>query len=382
MDENKKTVWLFSIGAFLNDFGHYFVFTIWPIFVTSVIGASAMFLGFVDGLGDAFASLSQAASGLLSDKIKKRKIFIWLGYFFAFFSRIIYSFSTRSWQLIPGKILDRSGKMRDAPRDAIVADITPREKRASAFGALRAADRGGAVLGLAASLFLAGYFAYRELFLIAAIPSLAGSLIILFFVKEKITSDGLAPKFSFKFASRDFKVFTALSAIFTLGAFSDSFYILAANKLGVSLKLLPLFYLTYMLFSSLMAIPFGKMADKIGRRPVIGFAFILFMATNAMFIFFNSLWMILLAFAVYGLHGAAYEGNIKTIVAEFAPYNMRASIIGGFQMLIGLIALPASFIAGILWDAVNFRAPFALSLILTAIAFAALFFVREPKTEK
>lgn len=381
MDENKKTVWIFSIGAFLNDLGYYAVITVWPIFVTSVIGASVTFLGFIDGLGDAFVSLSQAGSGFLSDKLKKRKIFIWLGYFLAFVSRIIYAVSYQPWHLIPGKILDRSGKMRDAPRDAIVADVTPKEKRAAAFGILRSADRGGAVLGLLASILLLGYFSYRQMFLLAAIPSLIGSLIILFFVRESRKPDNVKTEFSFRFVSRDLKIFTLTSAIFTLGAFSDSFYILAASKLGVSLKFVPLFFLAFLFFSSIFAIPFGKLSDKIGRRFVLATAFVLFIIVNLIFIFYNSFWMIFLAFIVYGIHSAAYEGNLKTMVAEFAPIPLRASVIGGFQMLIGLIALPASLIAGILWDGIGLKAPFVLSLALTLIALPLLFFVREPKTE-
>jgi len=379
MEKNKKIIWLFSVCAFLNDLGYYAIITIWPIFVTSVIGASVTFLGFIDGLGDAFVSLSQAGSGFLSDKLKKRKVFIWLGYFFAFVSRLIYAGSFTAWQLIPGKILDRAGKMRDAPRDAIVADITPKEKRASSFGQLRAADRGGAVLGLLASILLVGYFSYRQMFLLAAIPSILGSLIILFFVRERTEADHLKPKFSFKFVSRDLKIFTLTSVIFTLGAFSDSFYILAASKLGVSLKFVPLFFLAFLFCSSVFAIPFGKLSDKIGRLFVVAIAFILFIIVNLIFIFYSSFWMIFLSFIIYGIHSAAYEGNLKTIVAEFAPFSLRSSVIGGFAMLIGLIALPASLIAGILWDGIGLKAPFVLSLILTIIALLLLFFVREPK---
>ena len=378
-EKNKKTVWLFSLGAFLNDFGYYTVITIWPIFVTSVIGASVTFLGFIDGLGDAFVSLSQAGSGFLSDKLRKRKVFIWLGYFLAFVSRIIYAVSYQPWHLIPGKILDRAGKMRDAPRDAIVADITPREKRASAFGMLRAADRGGAVIGLIASILLVGYFSYRQMFLLAAIPSLVGSLIVLFFVREHARADHLKPVFSFKFISHDLKIFTLTSAIFTLGAFSDSFYILAASRLGVSLKFVPLFFLVFLFCSSVFAIPFGKLSDKIGRIFVVAAAFILFIIVNLIFIFYSSFWMILLAFVALGIHSAAYEGNLKTIVAEFAPSYLRSSIIGSFQMLIGLIALPASLVAGILWDSIGLKAPFVLSLSFACIALILLCFVREPK---
>ena len=377
--ENKRTIWLFSLGAFLNDLGYYAVITIWPIFVTSVIGASVTFLGFIDGLGDALVSLSQAGSGFLSDKLRKRKVFIWLGYFLAFISRIVYAISYQPWHLIPGKILDRGGKMRDAPRDAIVADITPHEKRASAFGVLRAADRGGAVFGLIASILLISYFSYRQMFFLAAIPSLLGALIILFFIKEQPRADHLKPEFSFKFVSRDLKLFTMASAIFTLGAFSDSFYILAANKLGVPLKFVPLFFLAFLFCSSIFAIPFGKLSDKIGRIYVVASAFTLFIIVNLIFIFYSSIYMIFLAFVVLGIHSAAYEGNLKTIVAEFAPSHLRSSIIGSFQMLIGLIALPSSLIAGILWDNIGLKAPFVLSLALTFVALILLFFVREPK---
>ncbi len=379
MEENKKTVWFFSLGAFLNDLGYYSVVTIWPIFVTSIIGASVTFLGFIDGLGDAFVSLSQAGSGFLSDKLRKRKVFIWLGYFFAFVSRIVYAVSYQSWHLIPGKILDRAGKMRDAPRDAVVADMIPSEKRAAAFGMLRAADRGGAVLGLLASILLVTYINYRQLFLLAAIPSLIGSLVILFFVKERSGANHLKPKFSFQFVSRDLKIFTLALVIFTLGSFSDSFYILAASKSGVQPAIIPVFFLMFLIFSSVFSIPFGKLSDKFGRRLVLAIAFVIFIILNLIFIFYRSFWMIFLAFIIYGIHSAAYEGNIKTMIAEFAPSEIRPSIIGSFQMLVGLTALPASLIAGILWDKVDFRAPFVFSLCLTAVALFLLFFVRESK---
>lgn len=375
---SSKTVRLFSLGAFLNDLGYYLIVSIWPVFVTSVLGASVTFLGFVDGIGDALVSLSQAGAGFLSDRMRKRKVFIWLGYFFAFLSRLTYSLASSSWHVLPGKILDRGGKMRDAPRDAIVADVTTRENRAAAFGMLRASDRGGAAIGLLSSIFLVGYLTYRELFLLAAIPSLIGSVIILLFVRERAGSDHLKPKFSFNFISRDLKIFTALSLIFTLGAFSDSFYILAANKLGVSIKIVPLFFLSFLVFASLFSVPFGKLSDKIGRLWVLRAAFALFLSVNALFIFSGSLWLVLAAFVAYGMHTAAFEGNTKTMVAEFAPSELRASIIGSFQMIIGFTALPASLIAGVLWDKVGLRAPFIFSFFAALIALFITFFVCEP----
>ncbi len=369
--QHRLTIWIFAAASFLNDVGYYLVTVIWPVFVTVTLGASTTFLGFVDGFGDALTSISQAFSGFLSDKLKKRKIFIWIGYASAFLSRIVYALSRLPWHVIPGKILDRGGKLRDAPRDAIVADIKKYNVRATAFGALRAADRTGALVGLLASLFLIAALTQRQLFVVAAVPSLIGAFLIFFLVREHRPQTNLEKKlsFSFKLADRDLKLFTVASAVFTLGAFTDSFYILAAKTVGSSLEEVTLLYGVFIFVSALTAMPFGKLADRIGRKIVLSVAYLLFIVANFFFAMTNSLALFLVGFLVYGLHYGAYEGNLKTIVADMSPPELRASFLGSFAMVTGLIALPASVIAGFLWQAAGFRAPFVFSIISS---FAAL----------
>lgn len=377
-NNSARTIWIFAVASFLNDIGHYLIAVIWPIFLTSVLGASTAFLGLIDGLGDALASISQALSGMISDKTKKRKIFIWIGYLGAALGRVVYFLSQTPWQLVPGKILDRGGKMRDAPRDAIVADIKKHDSRAAAFGALRAADRIGALLGLLASMILIGYFTYRQLFLLAAIPSLIGSLLIFFLIKD--TQDGgesHAFSLSLRSADRNLRLLIFASLVFTLGTFSDSFYILAARSGGFSVELVTALYAVFLMTAAVSAIPFGKLADKKNRRFVITISYLFFIVTNFFFAASSSFVGLFFAFFFYGLFYGAYRGNIKTLIADLSPQEVRASSLGTFGMLVGLVALPASTMAGFLWQAIDFKAPFVLAILLSLISLVILSFVKE-----
>ncbi len=375
----KNDLWLFAAASFLNDLGHYLFTAIWPIFVTVTIGASVTFLGFIDGFGIALESVSQAVSGFLSDKTEKRKVFIWLGYLLPSLASLIYASSRNPFELFSGKFLDRSGKLRDAPRDATIADETEHNKRATAFGFLRAADRGGAFLGLAASAALVAYFTYRQLFLLSAIPGFIGTAIILFFVSEakKTARKKGNINLSFKGAGEGLRVFTIASLAFTLGSFSDSFYILAMKNNGISLVAIPLVYLVYVFISFASAVPFGKLADRVGRKTVMALSYGLLAITNMLFIFSRSILLFVVSFAVYGLVYGAYRGNLKAFVADLSPRDMRASYLGGFEMLVGLVSFPASIIAGTLWQRIAPVATFSFAIAMSLIALVFIPFVAE-----
>ncbi len=379
----KSDLWFFATASFLNDLGHYLFAAIWPIFVTVTIGASVTFLGFIDGFGTALESISQAVSGILSDRFGKRKVFIWLGYLLPSIASLVYASSRNPFQLFSGKFLDRSGKLRDSPRDAVVADETEHNKRATAFGFLRAADRGGALLGLAVSAALVSYLTYRQLFWLSAIPGFAGTAIILFFIREakKTGEKKGSVNLSFSGAGAGLKVFTVLSLVFTLGSFSDSFYILAMKSNGVSLIAIPLIYLVYVFVSFVSAIPFGRLADKVGRKTVMALSYGLLAATNMLFIFSRDVLSFVFAFAAYGLVYGAYKGNAKAFVADLSPRNMRASYLGGFEMFVGLVSLPASVIAGVLWQNIAPAAAFSFAILMSLIALIMIPFVAESKED-
>ena len=386
--ENKKTIRIFLWASFLNDMGSDMIYPIWPLFVTTVLKADMTALGFLDGLGEALASVSQAASGYLSDRIRKRKVFIWLGYLCGAISRIGYGLSVTWQHLIPFRILDRAGKMRGAPRDAVIADLSAKENRGRNFGLLRAMDNLGAVCGILLCIVLAGPLEYRNLFLLAALPTAIGTFLVFSMIKEqkayssKIYKEpalSLSKGLALKDLDNNFKLFLFLSVLFSLGSFSYSFLLIYARSLGFKASFVPVLYLVFTAVAAIFSLPFGRLSDKVGRKTVLVMSYILWGIVSLCFLFFKSHAAIFLAFFLYGLHKAALEPVQKTFVAELAPAQYRASALGGFQMMTGLCALPASLAAGLLWDKIGMFMPLFLSLGLTTAATVMLIFVKEKR---
>jgi MFS family permease len=376
--ENRKTVRTFALASFLNDMGSDIIYPIWPLFVTQVLKANMAALGFLDGLGEALVSLSQALSGYVSDRIRKRKIFIWIGYLCGGISRLGYAISAVWQHLIPFRVLDRAGKIRSAPRDAIIADLSTDANRGGHFGLMRAMDNGGAVVGVLICIAFVNLLGYRLLFALAAIPGLAASLLVLTAVRER-KAEGIKvyKGLSMQDVGPNLKLYIALNAVFALGTFTYSFLIIYARKFGFAVAFVPVLYLIYSFTASILSIPFGRLSDRIGRRPVLFIAYGFWAAVCFGILVSRSYALIVLVFVLYGVHKAALDPVQRTLVCELSPLAFRASCLGGFQMIIGLCALPASLIAGVLWESFGPLAPFYFSLGLTLIAAILLVFVRE-----
>ena len=376
--EPKKIIRTFALASFLNDLGSDMIYPVWPLFVTTILKANMAVLGFLDGLGDALVSISQAGSGYISDRIKKRKVFIWTGYLLGALSRLGYSISTIWPHLIPFRVLDRAGKIRGAPRDAIVADVSTKENRGKNFGLLRAMDHLGAVFGILICIALFSLLGYRILFALAAIPSVVSAFLVFALIKERKTWPIKIYKgISLKDLDRNFRLFLVLSSLYALGAFSYSFLLIYAKKFGFRLSFVPVLYLIFTLSAFLFSYPFGRLSDKIGRKSVLLISYLFWIAVCLVVISEPNRMMIILAFILYGAHKGALEPVQRTFVCELAPPEFKASCLGGFQMVIGLCALPASFVAGVLWDTLGFLVPFYLSLILTLVSGIMLLFVKK-----
>ena len=376
--EFKKTIRTFAWASFLNDMGSDMIYPVWPLFLSTVLNANMAVIGLIDGLSDAIVSLSKAVAGYYSDKLGKRKIFIWTGYFFGSLSRLGYAISLTWQMIIPFRILDRAGKIRSAPRDAMVADISAKNKRGGYFGLLRAMDNLGAVVGILLCIFLVEMIGYRNLFLLAAIPSVIGAILILVYIKEKkVEGTRVFKGISFKDVDNNFRLFLFLSAIFALGAFSYSFLMIFAKENGFKLGFIPVLYLIFTATAFLFSYPFGRLADKWGRKTMMIISFLLWALVCFACILQLGKPGIFACFVLFGMHKAALEPVQKAFVSELAPRQFRASSLGGYQMVIGIFALPSSFLAGLLWENIGILAPFYFSLSLSAIAVFLLIFVKE-----
>lgn len=380
----NRNLKIFAAASFLNDLGSDMISPVWPLFVTSFTGANMQILGFIDGLGEAVVSMSQAVSGYWSDKIRKRKAFVWVGYLCAGTSRLGYSLSSVWLWLVPFRVLDRAGKMRGAPRDAMIAEGVDDDRRGRSFGILRTFDNLGAVCGIILSIWLIEKIGYVKMFALAALPSLAGAAIIYHYINEK--SDGarnIYKGFCFEDIDNNMALYLALSAVFSLGAFSYSFLLVFANNTGFAAYQIPLLYLLFTLTASLFSLPFGRLSDRLkSRKGVLMISFLLWIAVCLGFISLKSPWAITAIFFVYGLHRAAIDTMHAAFISELAPPQYRASSLGFFQMITGLCALPASLGAGYVWDHWGAVTPFYVSAALAVLAALMLVFVKEKKISK
>jgi MFS family permease len=390
----------FGIASFLNDMGSDIVFSIWPVFVALISppGLAPLILGLVDGIGDFVVNISKGFSGFISDKTQKRKVFIWSGYTMGATSRLIYAF-TPIWQwLIPAKILDRAGKLRGAPRDALVADVSTHETRGRNFGILRTLDNLGATFGVLITIafvtfivpWLALVLGYdllaslHLLFVFATIPTLIGAIIVIIRIVD-YRKDTKKPVFRVSGINRSLAIFMVLSIIFALASFSWSLVTLYAGDFLVFPTInpvlgVPVAYLTFTLTAALTSAPFGRLGDRIGRRPTLFIGFAFFGAMCAIFLFIPSFWTVLLALIFYGVSIGATVPMQSSLVSELSPIEVRASILGLYQMLIGIALLPASLIAGFLWVFLGPSFTFGLAFTLTMLAAVMLPFVKELET--
>jgi MFS family permease len=260
----------------------------------------------------------------------------------------------------------------------MVADLSIRGNRGENFGLIRTMDNAGALVGIVFCIAAFPLVGFRNLLLIAAVPSFIAVALIVINIREKPLEDAkLFKGISFSHLDGNFKLFVILSAVFSLGAFSYSFLLIFANRFGFQVSTVPVFYLLFTLVATFCSYPFGVLSDRIGRKAVLQISYGLWGLVCLAMICAESAWMVVAAFVLFGLHQAGIDTVQKAFVAELGPAEYRASTLGGFQMVIGLCALPASVAAGLLWDLVGMQAPFILSLALTAISAAMLFFVKE-----
>jgi len=379
----NPNVFYLGVVSFLTDVSSELIFTLMPLFLANVLGASTVIIGFISGVADSTASLTNIFSGWLSDRLSKRK---WLSFFGYALSSLTKPFMliASTWGPVMGiRFADRLGKgVRTAPRDALVADSTPEEVRGKAFGFHRAMDTGGAALGLLSAAIVV-YFVqgsvltlelktYNWLIILGLIPAF---LALLFFIpvqetgKEAASSSAGTARVSLP---NKYKIFLAIMFLFTLGNSSDAFLILRAQDLGNDVLLITLMLVMFNVVYALFATPAGIVSDKLGRRTVIIVGWGIYALVYLGFALSNQPWAVWLLWALYGLYYGLSEGVARALVSDLVPEEARGTAYGWYHGTVGITLLPASLIAGWLWQSVNPAAPFYFGAALAAIAMVGM----------
>ena len=360
-----RNVWAVSLTSFFMDISSEMVINLLPLFLSNVLGVKTNIIGLIEGVAEATSSLLKLFSGWLSDKLKSRKWLAVLGYGISTLAKPFFLLAN-AWGTIAGaRWADRVGKgIRTAPRDALVADSIDEEHRGLAFGFHRAADTGGAMLGLLIAFFvvwraqsttsLLTVDTFRTIVLISLIPAVLAVLSLAIGAKEvTIKGAAQAPKFGFKQLGKPFLTFLLIVGLFDLGNSSDAFLVLRAQDRGISvlgiLGMLAVFNLIYALIST----PAGGLSDRIGRHKVLIGGWIVYALIYLGFALVQAAWQVWLLYIVYGVYYGMAFGTAKAMVADLVPENLRGTAYGTYNAVLGILDFPASVIAGVLWQGVG-----------------------------
>ncbi len=388
-----RTVVTLGVVSLCNDAAGEIVYPLLPLFLADTLGASKMFVGLVEGLAESVSSLLKLPAGWYSDRLKKRKGMVLLGYSIASLIRPLLALTTASWQVLALRFTDRLGKgLRSAPRDAMIADAAPAESRGLAFGFHRAMDHIGAIVGSLLAAWLVGVFHsdYRKIFWLAAIPGFVTLLILIFLVKEpprafqphKSTASLTLDLSSFQ---PRFKSFLGILLLFTLSNSSDAFLLLRAKECGVSAAMIPLLWAALHVSKALSSIVGGGLSDRFGRRPLILAGWLVYALIYVGFALASASFMIWGLFAVYGIYFGFTEGVEKAMVADLVAAEKRGTAFGFYNLVIGLGALPASLLLGLLWQRYSAEVALMTSAMISLLAvvlFALFVTERRPEIEK
>jgi MFS family permease len=355
-------VWVVTITSFLTDISSEMIFNLVPLFLANVLKTGTAVIGLIDGIAETTASLMKIYSGALSDKLGKRKWLTVLGYGLSTVAKPFLYFA-HTWHWVLGvRFTDRMGKgIRTAPRDALVAGSIDDKQRGLAFGLHRAGDTAGAFLGLLiATLIIWGTQAgdaqllertFHIIILASIIPAVL-AVVVLAAGARDIPSTGRskAPTLSLKGMNKPFKLFMLVLVLFTLGNSSDSFIILRSQERGLNLLQIMGMLMTFNLIYALLAGPLGALSDKVGRRVLIIAGWLAYGLVYLGFALSKTGWQIWTLYGLYGVYYAATDGVAKALIADLVPDERRGTAYGLYNATIGLMALPASVMAGLLWQ--------------------------------
>ena len=386
-------IWALGLVSLLMDVSSEMIHALLPVYLVTALGASTLAVGVNEGIAEATAAIGKVFSGALSDWLGRRKFLVALGYGLAALTKPMFPLATSLGGVVAARFIDRIGKgIRGAPRDALIADMTPQAQRGAAFGLRQSLDTAGAFIGPALAIALMWLTAddIRAVFWMAVLPAFAAFALVLLAVRDVpgTRKPARLPLVRAELARLPplYWAVVAVSAVFTLARFSEAFLVLRAQELGVATALIPLVLVALNLVFSLSSYPVGVLADRVDRRVLLGIGLALLVLADLVLARVGGMPGLWLGLALWGLHMGMTQGLLATLVADAAPAELRGTAFGVFNLVGGGALLAASMIAGALWQAFGSATTFlagagfaALALLATLVL--SLSFLRRQSPE-
>jgi MFS family permease len=377
-DEQKgmlRNIVFLGLVSFFADISSEMVYPLIPLYLTVSFGATPILVGIIEGIAESVASLLKVFSGYISDKYNRKKPLAFFGYASGLLYKLALLFAGSWVGILGARVIDRFGKgIRTAPRDVMVSESADKAHMGKAFGIHKAMDMAGSAIGTLLAFVLLtkiGEGSYKTIFAVSILPVLF-ALFMFVFIKEKQGAREIQPREhfwkNFKQLNGNLKLYLLVAFIFTLGNSSNTFLLLKANAIGFSSTDVILLYFVYNIVTALLAIPFGKRSDRVGRKRILIAGYLTFTAVYLGFAVVTSKWLLVAVFVLYGFYTAMVTGVERAYIAEIAPVELKGTMLGLHSTLVGIALLPASVIAGALWTTVGSFAPFALGALLSLIA--------------
>jgi len=376
----NKNIFFAGLVSFLTDTSTKMVYSIMPLFLLS-LGASKTTVSLIEGIAESTAALVKTGSGFWSDKLGRNKPFMAIGYAITAIVTPLYAAVSLPVHVLLLRFVERVGKgVRTAPRDSLVAGSAMKGETGRSFGLHKAMDNTGAIVGplLAFGVLAVVPGGYRTVFVLAAIPAVIGVATILLLIKEASKpKESLYARFSFRDFPKRYYLLLGIIFLFTLGNSTDALLIVKANEVGIKVTYIPLVYLVFNAVSVLFSIPLGTHSDKVGKERVLVFGYLVYALVYFGFGYTRNIWAIIGLFAMYGVYSAATDGIQKAFVSDMLDTNKQGTGLGIYNAMLGLTLLPASIIAGVLYDQVDSSVPFYLgSATAASAALLMLLFLR------
>ena len=368
--------------SLLMDISSELIHGLLPVFLATVMGASTVVIGLIEGVAEATAAITKVFSGVVSDRIGKRKLLVGLGYGLAAATKPVFPLAGTAWQVLAARIVDRIGKgIREAPRDALIADITPSGIRGASYGLRQALDTAGAVAGPLLAVALMALYAnnFRAVFWWSVVPAALAVALILIGVHEPAANAQPSQRGwpihrrELRRLSRAYWIVVAIGGVFAMARFSEAFLVLKAQADGLPLSLIPLVYVLMNLVYAAVAMPAGVLSDRIGRTNLLICGLVVLAAADLTLAFVPGLIGTGIGVAMWGLYLGLTQGLLSALVADTAPLDLRGTAFGIFNLVTGGALLAASLLAGWLWHAFGPQATFATGAAFSVATILMMF---------